>query len=78
VVLLQFSSGATSEELREVREILTSSPGPRRVELLFERPTGNPLRVDAGADFHVDLTRELEERLARWLIVSKVDAGAKL
>jgi DNA polymerase-3 subunit alpha len=70
-VLLHFSPGATSEELREVREILASSPGPRRVQLVFGRPGGDALRVDAGADFCVNLTRELEEKLARWLISAK-------
>src|SRR6266446_6492466 len=70
-VLLQFSPAATSNELREVREILTSSPGRRPVQLLFDRATGNSLRVDAGADFCVDLTRDLEERLSRWLVGPK-------
>ena len=70
-VLLQFSPATTKDELREVREILASSPGQRRVQLLFDRPTGNPLRVDAGADFRVDLTRELEEKLSRWLVTTK-------
>src|SRR5438309_8021559 len=70
-VLLQFSPATTKDELREVREILASSPGERRVQLLFDRPTGNPLRVDAGADFRVDLTRELEEKLSRWLVTTK-------
>ena len=70
-VLLQFSAASTPEELREVREILSSSPGQRPVQLLFGRASGEPLRVDAGADFHVDLTRELEERLAKWLVTTK-------
>jgi len=70
-VLLQFSPATTKDELREVREILASSPGDRRVQLLFDQPAGNPLRVDAGADFRVDLTRELEEKLARWLVTTK-------
>lgn len=70
-VLLQFSSAATSDELRQVREILASSPGPRRVQLLFGRAGGDSLRVDAGADFCVTLTRDLEEKLARWLITTK-------
>jgi len=70
-VLLHFSSGATRDELREVREILASSPGPRRVQLVFGRVTGNPLRVDAGPDFCVNLTRDLEEKLSRWLVQSK-------
>ena len=70
-VFLQFSSATTSNELREVREILASSPGRRPVQLLFDRATGNSLRVDAGADFCVDLTRDLEERLSRWLVEPK-------
>src|SRR6266446_2818961 len=70
-VLLQFSPAATNEELHEVREILASSPGQRRVQLLFDRPTGNSLRVDAGADLRVNLTGDLEEKLSRWLVTSK-------
>ena len=70
-VLLQFSPATTNEELREVREILASSPGRSRVQLLFDRPTGNSLRVDASADLCVDLTRDLEEKLARWLVTTK-------
>jgi hypothetical protein len=72
-VLLQFSLAATSDELREVREILTSSPGQQREQLLFGRPSGDPLRVDAGADFCVDLTRELEQKLSRWLVTAKAE-----
>jgi DNA polymerase-3 subunit alpha len=72
-VLLQFSPATTSEELREVREILAASPGQRRVQLLFDRPAGSLLRVDAGADLRVELTRDLEQKLARWLVTSKVE-----
>ena len=71
VLLLQFSPATTSEELREVRELLASSPGQRRVQLLFDRPTGDPLRMDAGADLRVDLTRDLEQKLTRWLVTTK-------
>jgi len=67
-VLLQFSSATTSNELHEVREILASSPGCRPVQLLFDRATGDSLRMNVGADFCVDLTRDLEERLSRWLV----------
>ncbi len=70
-VLLQFSIATTAEELREVREILSSSPGRRPVQLLFGRTSGEPLRVDAGADFQVDLTLDLEEKLAKWLVTAK-------
>ncbi len=72
-VLLQFSPATTNEELREVRKILASSPGQRRVQLLFDRPTGNSLRVDAGADLRVNLTGDLEEKLSRWLVSTKVE-----
>ncbi len=72
-VLLQFSPATTSEELREVRELLAASPGQRRVQLLFDRPNGEPLRVDAGADVRVNLTRELEEKLTRWLVTTKAE-----
>lgn len=72
-VLLQFSSGATSDELRQVREILASSPGQQRVQLLFERPTGNSLRLDAGTDCRINLTGELEQKLSRWLVTTKAE-----
>ena len=71
VVLLQFSSATTGEELRQVREILFSSPGQRPVQLLFDRGDGSSLRLDAGAELRVNLTRALEEKLSRWLVATK-------
>jgi DNA polymerase-3 subunit alpha len=70
-VLLQFTSATTGEELREVRRILASSPGRQPVRLLFDRGKGNALRLDAGEEFSVNLTRELEEKLSRWLVTEK-------
>jgi len=70
-VLLQFSPATTGDELREVRRILSSSPGRRPVRLLFDRANGNALRLDAGAEFRVNLTRELAEKLSRWLVTEK-------
>ena len=70
-VLLQFSAAATSNELREVREILASSPGHRPVQLLFDRTNGNALCLDAGREFRVNLTRDLEAKLSRWLVTAK-------
>jgi DNA polymerase III subunit alpha len=70
-VLLQFSPATTGDELREVRRILASSPGPRPVRLLFDRANGNALRLGAGAEFSVNLTRELEEKLSRWLVTER-------
>jgi DNA polymerase-3 subunit alpha len=72
VVLLQFSPATTGDELRQVREILVSSPGRRPVQLLFDRGDGNSLRLDAGAELRVNLTRELEEKLSRWLATPKL------
>jgi DNA-directed DNA polymerase III (polc) len=70
-VLLQFSPATTGDELREVREILASSPGLRPVQLLFDRTNGNSLRLDAGTEFRINLTRDLEAKLARWLVTTK-------
>jgi DNA polymerase III alpha subunit len=70
-ILLRFSSTATGDELRQVRNILVSSPGPRPVQLLFDRDSGNSLQLDAGAEFRVNLTTELAEKLSRWLVADK-------
>jgi DNA polymerase-3 subunit alpha len=70
-VLLQFSPAATGDELRQVRQILVSSPGRQPVQLLFDRANGNSLRLDAGTDFRVNLTPDVEEKLSRWLVTVK-------
>jgi hypothetical protein len=67
-VILQFSPATTGDELREVREILASSPGRRPVQLLFDRTDANPLRLEAGTEFRVNLTHDLQARLSRWLV----------
>jgi DNA polymerase-3 subunit alpha len=67
-ILLRFSSAATGDELRQVRSILASSPGRQLVQLLFDRGNGNLLRLEAGREFRVDLTSDLEGRLSRWLV----------
>ena len=71
-VLLQFSSATTGDDLRQVREILVSSPGLRPVQLLFDRGDGNSLRLDAGVELRVNLTQELEGKLSRWLVTPKL------
>ena len=70
-VLLRFSPAATRDELQEVREILSGSPGHCPVRFLFDRVNGDPLRLDAGAEFRVNLTQDLEQKLARWLVATK-------
>jgi DNA polymerase-3 subunit alpha len=67
-VLLQFSPATTGDELRQVRKILVSSPGRRPVQLLFDRANGNSLRLNAGAEFRVNLSPDLEEKLSHWLV----------
>src|SRR5574338_1138054 len=67
-IRLQFSSATTGDELRHVRNILVSSPGRHSVQLLFDRGNGDPLRLDAGAEFRVDLTPDLAAKLSRWLV----------
>lgn len=67
-VVLQFCSGVTADELREVREILMSSAGRRAVQLLFDRGNGKSLRLDAGSQFRIDLTADVREKLSRWLV----------
>jgi DNA polymerase III subunit alpha len=70
-ILLRFSSRTTGDELRQVRNILVSSPGCHPVQLLFDRDNGNLLRFDAGAEFRVDVTPDLEEKLSRWLVTEE-------
>jgi len=67
-IRLRFSTATTGDELRQVRNILISSPGRHPVQLLFDRGNGNPLQLDAGTEFRVDFTPDLEKKLARWLL----------
>ena len=57
VVVLRFSPEATPVELQEVRQILGTSPGFTGVRLMFERPNGEVLRLDAGNDLRIEATR---------------------
>jgi len=66
-VILKFSSAATAEELRQVRDVLAGNPGGRRVQLVFELASGVPLRLDVGDELRIELTSELEAKLAPWL-----------
>jgi DNA polymerase-3 subunit alpha len=68
-ILLRFSAATTGDDLRQVRNILVSFPGPRPVQLLFDRGKDNLLRMDAGVEFRVNLTPDLQEKLSRWLVI---------
>jgi hypothetical protein len=75
-VVLRFSPAVTSDELRQVREALASNPGRQRVQLVFERASGAPLRVDVSNELSVNLTPDLETKLAPWLESNGVMAAA--
>ena len=64
-LVLSFSAAATSEELRQVRTVLASSPGTQPVRLMFCRADGGLLQMDS--DLRIELTPELREKLAPWL-----------
>jgi DNA polymerase-3 subunit alpha len=70
-ICLRFSSATTGDELRQVRNILVSSPGRHLVQLLFDRGNGSSLRLDAGTEFRVNLTPDLAEKLSRWLVIGQ-------
>jgi len=65
-LVLRFDRTTNSADLQHVRQILAATPGSTSVQLLFERAGGEVVRLDPGTDFRVDVTPELEQRLARW------------
>ena len=73
-IRLRFSSATTGEELRQVRNILISSPGRHPVQLLFDRGNGSSLQLDAGTEFRVDFTADLAKKLAPWLRASDTNS----
>jgi DNA polymerase-3 subunit alpha len=64
-LVLSFSAGATSEELRQVQTVLASSPGSQPVRLMFCRADGGFVEMDAN--LRINLTADLREKLAPWL-----------
>jgi DNA polymerase-3 subunit alpha len=64
-LVLSFSSGATSDELRQVQTVLASSPGTQPVRLIFCRADGGFVNMDAN--IRINLTPELRDKLAPWL-----------
>jgi len=64
-LVLSFSSGATSDELRQVQTVLASSPGTQPVRLMFCRADGGFVQMDAK--LRINLTPELRDKLAPWL-----------
>ncbi|MFL6541597.1 MAG: hypothetical protein ACJ8I9_00380, partial [Chthoniobacterales bacterium] len=56
-----------SNTLRDVRDLLASSPGKRVVLLQIEQPGRPAVQIAAGRDCRIDLTPELERKLQPWL-----------
>lgn len=66
-LVLCFSPTAGVDEFRRVQAVLAASPGTRPVRLLFCRPDGQSLQMEAGTDLRISLTPELHAKLAPWL-----------
>ena len=66
-LVLCFAATATAEEFREVQTVLAGSPGTRPVRLMFCRPGGESLQMDAGINLRVNVTPGLRDKLAPWL-----------
>lgn len=67
-VVLTFDAAHTTEaDLLAVREALSSSPGPRRVEIVFLGAEGRQLRLVPNEEFRISWTEDVRLRLAPWL-----------
>jgi DNA polymerase III subunit alpha len=66
-VVLHFSLAASTDELRRVQAVLAASPGTRPVRLMFCRPGGESLQMEAGLNLRVTMTAELRDKLSPWL-----------
>lgn len=66
-LVLHFPPGASAGEFRQVQAVLAESPGTRPVRLMFCRPDGESLEMEAGVNLRVEITPELRDKLAPWL-----------
>ena len=76
-LVLRFSCSANVDEFRQVQAVLAASPGTRPVRLMFSRPDGESLQMEAGTNLRVNVTKELHEKLAPWLEPEE-SAGVKI
>jgi DNA polymerase-3 subunit alpha len=68
-VLLRLRHPRTTElQLIELKETLTRHPGPRPVHVEFVNDQGCKLLMKLGAEYGIDLSPELQTRLAEWLV----------
>ena len=66
-IVLRIPAGTSATQLRDVRDLLASSPGTREVLLRFEQEGRPIVEVAAGKDCSIELTPELAARLQPWL-----------
>jgi DNA polymerase-3 subunit alpha len=66
-LVLCFSPTASAAEFRQVQAVLAASPGTQPVRLMFCRPDGESLQMEAGNNLRVEMTPALREKLAPWL-----------
>jgi hypothetical protein len=66
-LVLRFSPTASADEFRQVQAVLAASPGTQPVRLMFCRPDGESLQMEAGTNLRVEMTPALREKLAPWL-----------
>ena len=66
-LVLCFSPTASADEFRQVQAVLAAAPGTRPVRLMFCRPDGESLQMEAGMNLRVNMTPELHDKLAPWL-----------
>ena len=74
----RFAFPACGDDRRIARGARSAGPqsGKQRVQLVFERADATPLRVDVGNELCIDLTPELEAKLAPWLEPNAATAAA--
>jgi DNA polymerase-3 subunit alpha len=76
-LVLCFSSTASADEFRQVQAVLAASPGTQPVRLMFCRPDGELLQMEAGINLRVEMTPELRDKLAPWLQTEAVVSAVR-
>ncbi len=76
-LILRFSPTAGADEFRQVQAVLAASPGTRPVRLVFCRPDGELLQMEAGNNLRVEITPELRGKLAPWLQTEEMASAGR-
>ena len=72
VVLLQFSPATTGDELRRYARFWSARRAGGQFNCCLIAKMAIPCAWMLGAEFRVNLTQELEEKLSRWLVTPKL------